>query len=415
MGKNSDVYESCFLHFFDTHFLENKKREHKINKIQKEILLATKIAFFCCSSLTVPMASYCENEQCKKIIDSIIKVVPDYNIFLTAAAESPIEFAYSKLSQYSTSSPQYSIYCKICDYGINKGLKLKPKRYSSTGYIKDKWNLWAENGKINAFFAGVARILSPNFDDNCRNLHMLLDGKAYIPEYVNNALFFDINPNPALYLKVDRIVNTFYFESYLNEYKNLAVITELNLLRSSYVDEEAYPIHIPYDTIIRKLKDAERLKEFDKISFKSLNKFKQSEDTLKGIVCGAIEEYYEKKKIFSDTYKKMELIASSKGGKENMSQININVGNSGNTNIGVQNSGDVCLNQTAADWNKLTEDINKITSQKTLEPSVVDHLKDAVQRKDINLLKSVLEAAKMTKDFMLSVGASYLANHLPLL
>lgn len=90
--------------------------------------------------------------------------------------------------------------------------------------------------------------------------------------------------------------------------------------------------------------------------------------------------------------------------------------NSGNVGImgeNITNNGNVvgknADNIINIDWKSISGEI-EILSKNGVGASVIQKLNEAVEKKDDKLLQACLNAAKLTRDFLLSLGASLLAN-----
>lgn len=91
----------------------------------------------------------------------------------------------------------------------------------------------------------------------------------------------------------------------------------------------------------------------------------------------------------------------------------INSGNVGIMGEGIENSGVVIGKNadsiTNIDWKSISDEI-KILSANGVDAAVVKELNSAVAKKDSGLLQLCLKTANITKDFLISLGASILAN-----
>lgn len=90
--------------------------------------------------------------------------------------------------------------------------------------------------------------------------------------------------------------------------------------------------------------------------------------------------------------------------------------NSGNVGImgeNIINNGSVVGNHadniTNIAWSSISDEIN-ILSANGVDASVIKTLNNAVEKKDSKLLQTCLSAARLTRDFLISLGASLLAN-----
>lgn len=288
MTLNCGHYSTCFLHFFDIHFLD----EYRGNPgIDSELLLATKFAFLCSTSLVIPMSSYFENQVCRSIIDNIKKDVPSYDIFFMGNSSSVEEFAATKLCQYDPASTKYKIYEKVLNDGIGDDILIRRKRTDTTGAIKQDWKRGVNDESLFLNFVSVEGLLPNDFYDKCTEMHSLLGGLAYTPEHINKILFGDVEPHSPLGRQVRSFINKSYFSSYLDVLSPCAVVTELRILYSDYVDTDKYHLHIPYLHILNHLSTVNILKKITNNSFAAIYKMK-TEDKLMAEIARAIERYF---------------------------------------------------------------------------------------------------------------------------
>lgn len=281
-------YPKCFLHFFDIHFLdEYRGREN----IKSELLLATKLAFLCSDSLIIPMASYFENDTCRSIVDAIKKDIPEYGIFFVGNSRSTLEFATSKLYQYGEASTQYKIYKKIIEEGIGHDALVIKKRTSTTGAIKRDWEDSVASGSFFSEFVSLEKALPKGFHDNCSNIHSLLGGLAYVPEHINKILFGNTENHSPLGGKISSFINRSYFSSYLDTLNACAVVTELRILHSDYVDIEKYHLHIPYKDIINHLSRKKIIHKISQNNFLYIYELKNNHEIIAEIA-HATERYF---------------------------------------------------------------------------------------------------------------------------
>lgn len=313
-------YPTCFLHFFDIHFLDEYRDKQGI---EDELLLATKFAFLCSTSLIIPMSSYFENDVCRKIVDAIKENVPEYDIFFMGNSNSVEEFALSKLHQYDSVSNQHKIYQKILDSGIRGDVLVRRKLTDTTGIIKQDWQNHVDDGRFFLNFSSLERVLPKDFKEKCNNMHSLLDGLAYIPEHINKILFGDLNPHSPLGRQVSSFINKSYFSSYLDALSPCAVVTELRVLYSEYVDTEKYHLHIPYLTILNHLSSVKLLGSITTNSFYSIYKMK-NDDKLIAEIAKSMERYFSARKTFG-----------------NLEQQFINYGNVGAMGANITNTGEM--------------------------------------------------------------------------
>lgn len=65
------------------------------------------------------------------------------------------------------------------------------------------------------------------------------------------------------------------------------------------------------------------------------------------------------------------------------------------------------------DWNSIRDEI-KILSRNNIDNSVIQGLNEATEKEDGQLLKVVINAANLTREFLISLGASLLASFIVL-
>lgn len=444
MSVEDRPYRKCFLHYFDIHFLEEYRSR---GDITNELINATKIAILCADAIIIPVASFFENDGCRNIIQNIKEETEDYSIYFIGNAVNASEFAQAKIEQYEDVSEQYDIYKKVINEGYYNDLALIRKQRSTTGLIKATWEHNVTSGSLFQEFVSLEKSLPRSFRENACNLHAILNGRAYTPEYVRRALFGEADPAAPYAARVNNIINKTYFSSYLNELESCAVITELQALNSNYVDVHRHHLHIPYNNIVRHLNRKGLLQKITNASYRDIENAK-SDPHLAAEVGIAIRRYFrafdEQNSIIQHTvynnYGQVgnmgqnfttygpstgQLLLSHDGKKiispredTDMTAKFNNFGQAGIIGEDFTNSGtaigQATQNHIALNWDKIAEEVQLVTSKTSLPADVLQHLKAAVDNRDQGMLTRGLRLANLTRDFLLSFGASLLANLLML-
>ena len=237
------------------------------------------------------MSSYFENDVCKNIVDEINENIPEYDIFFMSNSNSVEEFASTKLCQYDKTSIQYGIYQKLMNEGITKNILLKRKRTDTTGIIKQHWEKSVNDGSFFLNFVSLENVLPKGFHEKSKNIHSLLGGLAYIPDHINKILLGNMSSCSPLGSRISGFINKSYFSSYLDVLSPCAVVTELRILHSDYVDIDKYQLHIPYTNILRHLSSVKILEKIVNGSFSSIYKMK-NDDKIISEIAKAIEKYF---------------------------------------------------------------------------------------------------------------------------
>ena len=424
MEIDRNIIEDCFLHYFDLHFIDNVYKKYLPNKVDKEVELATKLAFLCCNSLVIPLASYFENNKCQQLYNLIKRNVPNYNIKFMTAAESISLFVNAKTLQYDKDSKQYSIYNKAFDDNIlNSNNNLITKEESTTYFIKKKWNALLKEGSFEEdSFGSVKSLLPIDFMERCSKLDTLLGGLAYTPEYICNVLLRDCKQSFLLVPKLTNIINNFYFESYIAHLKYHAVFINLDLLNFQYINFNKYPLVIPYQEIIDLLKQHNKLNMIKKSSFKKLYELKIKNDEILSIIGLAINNFYKKRisrmRLFNKFIPQKEkqipnlvdmMIKECNFGIDNR----IFASGSSNNVINQHNTSTLSNNINQIDWDKILFELSIIKNEKKFPIDIISNLEEAVQKKDASLFSKFLKKVEPMRDILISIGASYIANHIP--
>lgn len=424
MEIDRNIIEDCFLHYFDLHFINNVYKKYQPNKVDKEVELATKLAFLCCNSLVIPLASYFENNKCQQLYNLIKRNAPNYNIKFMTAAESISLFVNAKTLQYDKESKQYGIYNKALDDNIlNSNNNLITKGESTTYFIKKKWNALLKEGGFEVDSFGPVKSLLPiDFMERCSKLDTLLGGLAYTPEYICNVLLRDCKQSFLVVPKLTNIINNFYFESYIAHLQDHAVFINLNLLNFQYINFNKYPLVIPFQEIIDLLKQHNKLNMIKKSSFKKLYELKRKNDEILSIIGLAINNFYKKQ------IARMNLVNKFIPKKEkeilNLEEImikgcNFGIDNriftsgSSKNNITQNNTSTLSNNINQIDWDKILFELNIIKNENKLPIDIISNLEEAVQKNDVSLFAKFLEKVAPMRDILISIGASYIANHIP--
>lgn len=90
-----------------------------------------------------------------------------------------------------------------------------------------------------------------------------------------------------------------------------------------------------------------------------------------------------------------------------------NTGSVGIMGETIVNNGNVIgkKEETNIDWQSIGNEIN-ILSSNGVEQATIDSLREAIAEKNPSLIEACLAGAKLTKKFLLSVGASLLAGYI---
>ena len=289
--------------------------------------------------------------------------------------------------------------------------------------------------------------MPPSFEDTAQNLHNALDGKAYTPEYINNILFEDKDKYSPCASRTTCIINDAYFASYLQDIQDCAIIIELYELYSPYLESHKYNLHIPFIPILTELNTNDLSSHLIKSSFSDVLKLK-GDDKFMAVVANAIarycrstRDYHQLHSINNNTHTTNYFINNApasqfgvncsstsmttrpptntdENGKPReriMPNTFINNGTVGMMGENNTNNGDITGQQntgiTPEHWEAICKEIRLIIeTKKTLNYDQIQKINNAVEQKDPVKLSNVLRICNISRDFVISLGASIVEN-----
>ncbi len=175
----------------------------------------------------IPSASFFESEICHRIVTGLSDSFEQGYISLIGSGTSIYDYIDDKLSQYSPSSHQGTVYRQQ----QNKPGIYPPflsRKYSATSDISDGWLLQLNNKLPNKLLGNSSLTLPNNIETEWQKIPERLNNQAFIVPNVEPLLLKD-NKNPILTRRLHSIINEQYFNSFTRELCS-GVVTDLNYL-----------------------------------------------------------------------------------------------------------------------------------------------------------------------------------------
>lgn len=116
--------ERLFLHFYDPHFFEDRKKKVVGNKsgqspVEPEARLASRIAVLAAREVLIPAASFIEVAECRATVLELASLFEMGKIRLVGSGgPSLADYAGEKLLQYDPDGSRYPIYAAINDLPV---------------------------------------------------------------------------------------------------------------------------------------------------------------------------------------------------------------------------------------------------------------------------------------------------------
>lgn len=226
------MFTSLFLHFFDTHFLEEVGgRSATAPYIERELSLATRLAIVAADEVLVPAASYFERPECRRVIEEFEPVFDAGVIYLVGGGSSTEEYLESKLEQYRPGTEQRHAYEAAARASLHHP-PYRSRQRSTTEDIAVFWQDTLEMPDFPAAIFGKQLQLPTDLEVAWATVPERLGRDAFIVEYVQ-PLIFGRDLNVVARNRLHGVINQGYFASYAREL-SAGLVTDLVYLASRH-------------------------------------------------------------------------------------------------------------------------------------------------------------------------------------
>ena len=247
--------ERLFLHFYDPHFFEDRKKKVVGNMsgqspVVPEARLASRIAVLAAREVLIPAASFIEVAECRATVLELASLFEMGKIRLVGSGgPSLADYAGEKLLQYDPDGSRYPIYAAINDLPVESPPFLTRRNSATQDVVKG----WRETDL--ATLVSQTGLAPRGLEEMWQAVPEHLGLRAFTPEYAMEALGDLVKltgpQQTTIGIRVATRVNSTYFDSFAAEYE---CGTLRNLL---YLDSEQLP---PRDTSLNYRQVIDRLR-----------------------------------------------------------------------------------------------------------------------------------------------------------
>lgn len=265
------IFDNIFLHYFDSHFLEERGIKYNYNNALNEANIATKIAYLSSRIVIIPIASYIESSFCQRCINPLFDFIENGEIRFVGKSSSLEEYKERKLQQYASNCKQLEIYKKINP----SQLVIIPRTRSATTDILQSWNNEAKHGTIDTLVKYSDKKTQNKIEKIWDQVPHLLQNKPVIIDNVLPLLVDkETSPNIIFVNNLYNYINRYYFDSFITEY-SAGIISDLKYL---YLDKSVFPNvdSISYVSVLTHFRKIDKLKILTNSNCEELFNFKNS-------------------------------------------------------------------------------------------------------------------------------------------
>jgi len=252
--------ENLFLHFFDTHFIEEKGLTAKTPQFKKEMRLATRMAVATAQTVYIPAASYFESELCRSLLNELDELIELGVIVLVGSSINVEEYLLERqdVNFYREGSEQYSWY--RAQHSLEQLPAYLRRSRSATKDIGEHWRSLVSDDTLSRNLHDASIELPKDLDTRLERIPEELGRLAFIPQHVLEIL--DLKQAPSLVqARIRDAINEGYFESYVRDL-DAGVIVDLRYLSSSF-KMPSYGHNLSYTRMSRLLRETNLLAEFN--------------------------------------------------------------------------------------------------------------------------------------------------------
>ena len=411
------VIDSIFLHYFDIHFIREKKQGCLFPSIIfQEMYLATKFSLLSANTVIVPASSFFESPECNEIILSFSCLFDSGMIFITGNASSVEEFAESKTIEYQENEYQRTVYSEILSTDFH--IPFARKNSSSSKAISKYLQKILTEGSVPNLFSNSGAPIPRNIERRWERIPEKLAHKAYIVENIQPLLFSNGQKSITISNKLLNIINKPYFGCYIDEL-NCSFVSDLAYLGSDYLPQDITLLSLPYKYIHQALRKKGLLKKIYDLKPENLLEYRESEEW-----AGILSEAYTTKETVWKTYYASPSITIQNvtvmgdnvmGDKFVGTNVGIMGPNSTNNTISMINISGLQFpkENLVSELNELVKTVTKDQDRKITE-SELDAIKSAIKElqseNEAGCYKYLKLAGKKIYQFAESIGLSLAAK-----
>lgn len=219
-----------FLHFLDSHFIQlTCPPSGGLDLLKAEARLALRFAILSADLVLVPAAYFFETPICREIILEHEALLGYGLIHLIGGGGNIVEYAGEKQEQYDEKSPIHRAYFEplpsIYPPFINR-------IGSATGDISTWWDDFLSGPDFAMLFKGLKFKRPKDFERKWERVPDRLEHRAFIMDNVTRLLFKGDVP-PVLLNRIQRKIDSWYFESFITEF-DAGIVKDLSYFQASY-------------------------------------------------------------------------------------------------------------------------------------------------------------------------------------
>lgn len=211
------VIDKIFLHFYDTHFIEEKLGTPLPAHIQ-EIETATFFSLLFSDITYIPFASFVESNLCRKVLSNYQDLFQYGIVEFVGKGANINEYLFNKNSQYSEDTLFGKKYREFSSLDI--AIPFKDKTGSTTDHIVNQWNEILEDfdSLISIFEKHFTAKQIDGLAKKWERVPSKLNSKAFILENVKPLLDNKIHTNITILNKLHRVINSAYFNHFITTF-----------------------------------------------------------------------------------------------------------------------------------------------------------------------------------------------------
>lgn len=211
------VIDKIFLHFYDTHFIDEKLGTPLPAHI-REIETATIFSLLFSKITYIPLASFIESDLCRKVLSNYQDLFQYGIIEFVGKGANINEYLHNKNSQYLENTSFGKKYREFND--LNIPIPFKDKTGSTTDHIVNQWNevLVDFDSFISIFDKHYTTKQIDGLAKKWEKVPIKLQSKAFILENVKPILDNKIHTNINILYRLHRIINSAYFHHFITTF-----------------------------------------------------------------------------------------------------------------------------------------------------------------------------------------------------
>lgn len=262
--------DKLFLHFFDTHFIEDKGSAAEKPWFLEEMRFATRLAIASADRVYIPAASYFESPVCRQVLDGLDDLVDLGFIALAGSAINLDEYLRERQDEkfYRIGSVQHSWYRAQHDAALR--MPYERRKRSATRDVTTHWQRCVEDESLARKLRNATESAILSVESRLGRVIEEIGPLAFIPEHVFEILDSN-NLSPLIRARIRSVINEGYFESYTRDLE-CGVVVDLHHLASDF-QIPSYGHNLSYSKMLRFLRAEDQVNEFAQCSTSRLFQF----------------------------------------------------------------------------------------------------------------------------------------------